>query len=124
MKELFCFRSASKKSILGVTPRKALSRTRRHGSVRFDNSVPDKKGGSSETLQMTGSKIGLSDMDLTSVVSTLHNRVMKDHKSEPLHAAGTSTSCSSFKGMGQRLLISRKEVTLDWLLLVLLEAVS
>ncbi|KDR14054.1 Protein ELYS [Zootermopsis nevadensis] len=83
-------RSASKKSILGVTPRKALSRTRRHGSVRFDSSVPDKKGGSSETLQMTGNKIGISDMHLTSVVSTLHTHVMKDHKSEALHPADSS----------------------------------
>lgn len=104
---LFSFRSASKKSILGVTPRKALSRTRRHGSVRFDSSVPDKKGGSSETLQMTGNKIGISDMHLTSVVSTLHTHVMKDHKSEALHPAGTTNTtakprCIVFGGCGKQ----------------------
>jgi hypothetical protein len=64
-------------------------------------------------LEVTGSKTGLAGVDLISVVSTLPNCVMNEHKSEPLHAAGTSTGYSIFKERGQRLLISHKAVALD-----------
>jgi hypothetical protein len=88
--ELFCFRSASKKNILGVSPRKALPRIRHHGPVRFDNSIPENVIASSKTLQMAGSNmIGPVETDISSVVSPLHDHVMKDHTSWPSKAAGT-----------------------------------
>lgn len=99
--ELFCFRSASKKSILGVSPRKALTRIRHHGPVRFDNSIPENMISSSETLQMAGSNmIGLVEKNLSSVVSPLHNRVMKDNTSWPSQAAGTHSGSSIHKLVG------------------------
>lgn len=83
-------RSANRSSILGVAPRKALTRIHRHGSVRFDTSVSEKKMADTEVLQAAGNKtVGLTDMELTSVVSPLHNRVLKDHESCPPQAAGT-----------------------------------
>lgn len=70
-------------------PRKALTRTRRHGSVRFDSSVSEKMA-NSEMLQIANNKtIGLTDVELTSVVSPLHSHVSKDQKSCQLQAAGT-----------------------------------
>jgi hypothetical protein len=88
--KLFCFRSASKRSILGVSPRKALPRIRHHGPVRFDNSIPENMIASSETLQMAGSNmIGHVETDILSVVSPLHDHVMKDHASWPSQVAGT-----------------------------------
>ena len=84
------FRSAKKASILGVTPRKALTRNRHHESVRFDSSICEKKMASSEMLQIAGNKsIGLTDMELTSLISPLHNHVLQDHESCPSQAAGT-----------------------------------
>ena len=84
------FRSANKESILGVTPRKALTRIRCHGSVRFDSSISEKKMANSGMLQIAVNKtIGLTDMELTSVVSPFHNRVLTDHQSCPPRAAGT-----------------------------------
>ena len=84
------FRSAKKASILGVTPRKALTRVRHHESVRFDSSICEKKMASSEMLQIAGNKsIGLTDMELTSVVSPVRNHVLQDHESRPPQAAGT-----------------------------------
>ncbi|GFG34649.1 hypothetical protein Cfor_03066 [Coptotermes formosanus] len=81
-------RSANRSSILGVAPRKALTRIHRHGSVRFDTSVSEKKMADTEVLQAAGNKtVGLTDMELTSVVSPLHNRVLKDHESCPPQAA-------------------------------------
>ena len=84
------FRSAKKASILGVTPRKALTRIRHHESVRFDSSICEKKMASSEMLQIDGNEsIGLTDMELTSLVSPLQNHVLQDHESCPSQAAGT-----------------------------------
>ncbi|XP_023712052.1 protein ELYS [Cryptotermes secundus] len=84
-------RSASKKSILGVSPRKALTRIRHHGPVRFDNSIPENMISSSETLQMASSSmIDLVEKNLSSVVSPLHDRVVKEHTSDsPLEGEGT-----------------------------------
>jgi len=88
MKSLL-FRSAKKASILGVTPRKALTRVRHHESVRFDSSICEKKMASSEMLQIAGNKsIGVTDMELTSLVSPLHNHVLQDDSCPP-QAAGT-----------------------------------
>lgn len=84
------FRSAKKASILGVTPRKALTRVRHHESVRFDSSICEKKMASNEMLQIAGNKgIGVTDMELTSLVSPLLNHVLQDHESCPPQAAGT-----------------------------------
>jgi len=45
---------------------------------------------SSEMLQIAGNKsIGLTDMELTSLISPLHNHVLQDHESCPSQAAGT-----------------------------------
>jgi hypothetical protein len=75
--------------------------------VKLDSSVPERKSASSETFQMASSTmIGLTSMELTSVVSPLHNYVMKDHMPGPSEAAGTSTSYSDPKWVGQRLLNS------------------
>lgn len=94
--ELFYFRSTSKKSILGVSPRKALTRIRHHGPVRFDNSIPENMISSSETLQMAGSSmIDLVEKNLSSVVSPLHDRVVKEHTS------GTHSGSSIHKLVGQ-----------------------
>jgi hypothetical protein len=67
--------------------------------------------------------IDVTDADPTSIASALHNHVMNDKSQQP-HAAGTGTCCSSYGRMGWSLLISHKEITFDWLLLILLEAVS
>lgn len=84
------FRSAKKASILGVTPRKTLTCVRHRESVRFDSSICEKKMPSSETLQIAGNKsIGLVEMELTSLISPLHNHVLQDHESHPPQAAGT-----------------------------------
>jgi hypothetical protein len=84
------FRSAKKASILGVTPRKALTHIRHHEPVRFDSSICETKMASSEMLHIAGNKsIGLTDMELTSLVSPLHNHVLQDNESCPPQAAGT-----------------------------------
>jgi hypothetical protein len=84
------FRSAKKTSVLGVTPRKALTRARHHESVRFDSFVREKKMVSIEMSQTAGNEsAGLTDMELTSLVPPLQNHVLPDHESRPPPAAGT-----------------------------------